>query len=145
MHRNRGIATAILMFAAFMDLLDVTIVNVALPAIRTDLDASGEAYMLEFTVDFAAARIPGVPTPPTTELLRGFRRAGAMYGLEAVFPPGSGPERLRQIHLSHVDAEENLVAPVALTKWDTSHVLVEQPAAGLHGLRWDWPGGSTAE
>lgn len=38
--RLRVPATIVLTFALFMDLMDVTIVNVALPAIRTDLDAS---------------------------------------------------------------------------------------------------------
>ncbi|MCW2755874.1 MAG: hypothetical protein JWQ32_3285 [Marmoricola sp.] len=98
----------------------------------------GEPYMLEFTVDFASARIPGSAPPITTELARGFRRAGAMYALEAMFPAGARPHRLRQIHLSHIDAEENVVAPVALSQWDTANILVERPAAGLHGLRWDW-------
>ena len=47
----------ILMFASFMDLIDVTIVNVALPSIREDLGASPaqlqwivSAYMLAFAV-----------------------------------------------------------------------------------------------
>ena len=37
---RRTVATAVLIFAAFMDLIDATIVNVALPSIRTDLDGS---------------------------------------------------------------------------------------------------------
>ena len=56
---RRGLAMSILIFASFMDLLDVTIVQVALPTIRTDLD-TGEAtlewivsgYMLAFAVLF---------------------------------------------------------------------------------------------
>ncbi|HEY5856600.1 MAG TPA: MFS transporter [Aldersonia sp.] len=54
---RRGLAMTILIFASFMDLLDVTIVQVALPSIRADLDA-GEStlewivsgYMLSFAV-----------------------------------------------------------------------------------------------
>jgi hypothetical protein len=33
--KARGVATFILIFASFMDLIDATIVNVALPSIRT--------------------------------------------------------------------------------------------------------------
>ena len=54
---NRGAAMAVLIFASFMDLLDATIVNVALPSIRADLGASGSqlewvvgGYLLAFAV-----------------------------------------------------------------------------------------------
>lgn len=55
--KGRGQAMAVLIFASFMDLLDVTIVQVALPAIRNDLGASEaelewivSGYMLAFAV-----------------------------------------------------------------------------------------------
>ena len=54
---NRGLAMGVLIFASFMDLLDATIVNIALPSIRVDLDASGSqlewvvgGYLLSFAV-----------------------------------------------------------------------------------------------
>lgn len=54
---RRGLAVGILLFAAFMDLLDVTIVQVALPAIGADLEAPGDSlewvvsgYLLAFAV-----------------------------------------------------------------------------------------------
>jgi EmrB/QacA subfamily drug resistance transporter len=57
MSTRRGLAMGILIFASFMDLLDVTIVQVALPAIRTDLGATPaqlewivSGYMLAFGV-----------------------------------------------------------------------------------------------
>ena len=57
MHTRRGLAMGILIFASFMDLLDVTIVQVALPAIREDLGATPaqlewivSGYMLAFGV-----------------------------------------------------------------------------------------------
>jgi EmrB/QacA subfamily drug resistance transporter len=53
----RGLATFILIFASFMDLIDGTIVNVALPSIRDDLQATPaqlewivSAYLLAFAV-----------------------------------------------------------------------------------------------
>jgi EmrB/QacA subfamily drug resistance transporter len=54
---RRGLAMGILIFASFMDLLDVTIVQVALPTIREDLGATPaqlewmvSGYMLAFAV-----------------------------------------------------------------------------------------------
>lgn len=54
---KRGLAMGVLIFASFMDLLDATIVNVALPSIRTDLSATGAelewivgGYLLAFAV-----------------------------------------------------------------------------------------------
>jgi EmrB/QacA subfamily drug resistance transporter len=59
---RRGLATGILIFAAFMDLVDVTIVNVALPAIRQDLHASAahlEWVLSGYTLTFAVLLITG--------------------------------------------------------------------------------------
>jgi MFS family permease len=54
---NRGLAMSVLIFASFMDLLDATIVNVALPSIQADLGATGAqlewvvgGYLLAFAV-----------------------------------------------------------------------------------------------
>src|SRR5690625_618598 len=40
--RSRAVAVSVLLVALFMDLMDVTIVNVALPAIQQDLGATPE-------------------------------------------------------------------------------------------------------
>ncbi|GAA3513733.1 MFS transporter [Aeromicrobium panaciterrae] len=72
---NRSIATGILMLAAFMDLLDVTIVNVALPAIRSDLDASPahlEWILSGYTLALAVLLITG-------------GRLGDIFGRQRVF------------------------------------------------------------
>src|SRR4029450_9568941 len=52
---ERWLAAFVLMGAALMDLVDITIVNVALPTIQSDLEASGtqlqwvvSGYMLDF-------------------------------------------------------------------------------------------------
>src|SRR5689334_12054484 len=57
MTEKRGLAMGVLIFASFMDLLDATIVNVALPSIRDDLGANGAqlewvvgGYLLAFAV-----------------------------------------------------------------------------------------------
>ncbi len=53
----RWLAVVVLLVASFMDLLDTTIVNVALPSIQEDLDASSaqlvwmvSGYVLSFAV-----------------------------------------------------------------------------------------------
>jgi EmrB/QacA subfamily drug resistance transporter len=75
---RRGLAMGVLIFASFMDLMDATIVNVALPSIRTDLDASGA--QLEWTVGgyllaFAVLMITG-------------GRLGDIYGRRRLFVVG---------------------------------------------------------
>jgi len=57
MARSRTLAIVILLFASFMDLIDATIVNVALPSMRADLEATPaqlewivSSYMLSFAV-----------------------------------------------------------------------------------------------
>jgi EmrB/QacA subfamily drug resistance transporter len=57
MTQKRGLAMGVLIFASFMDLLDATIVNVALPSIQDDLGATGAqlewvvgGYLLAFAV-----------------------------------------------------------------------------------------------
>src|ERR687888_1425070 len=59
---KRWLAAVVMMGAATMDLIDVTVVNVALPTIRRDLDASGaqlewtvSAYMLTFAATLIVA------------------------------------------------------------------------------------------
>ena len=59
---GRWLAAAVMIGAATMDLIDLTIVNVALPTIRTDLGASGtqlewvvSAYMLAFAATLITA------------------------------------------------------------------------------------------
>ena len=76
--KARGIATFILIFASFMDLIDATIVNVALPSIRADLGATAaqlewvvSAYMLAFAV-----------------LLVTGGRLGDIYGRQRIFGLG---------------------------------------------------------
>ncbi|MEO8528714.1 MAG: MFS transporter [Pseudolysinimonas sp.] len=75
---RRGLAMGILVFASFMDLLDVTIVQIALPTIREDLGAT--PAQLEWTVSgymlaFAVLLITG-------------GRLGDIFGRRGVFVVG---------------------------------------------------------
>lgn len=75
---RRGFAIGILLFASFMDLLDVTIVQVALPSIGTDLGASEaqlEWIVSGYLLAFAVALITG-------------GRLGDLFGRQRVFLVG---------------------------------------------------------
>jgi EmrB/QacA subfamily drug resistance transporter len=72
---RRWLALAVMLIAAYMDLLDSTIVNVALPSIRRDLGASDAALQwiaAGYTLAFALALITG-------------GRLGDMYGRKRMF------------------------------------------------------------
>jgi EmrB/QacA subfamily drug resistance transporter len=78
MTEKRGLAMGVLIFASFMDLLDATITNVALPSIRTDLGASGaqlEWVVGGYLLAFAVLMITG-------------GRLGDMFGRKRVFVAG---------------------------------------------------------
>ncbi|WP_433728678.1 MFS transporter [Nocardia sp. CA-129566] len=72
---RRWIAFAVVLAAGFMDLLDVTIVNVAVPSIQTDLDAQYsqvEWIIAAYVLAFAAVLITG-------------GRLGDSYGRKRIF------------------------------------------------------------
>ena len=74
----RWLATACLMLGAFMNILDATIVNLALPAIRDDLGADASALqwvLVVYVLTFAAGLLP-------------FGRFGDIYGRRRVFVIG---------------------------------------------------------
>ncbi len=76
--RRRWFALAIVMTAAFMDLVDVTIVNIALPSMKADMAASDTAIQwitAGYALAFAAALITG-------------GRLGDIYGRKRLFLVG---------------------------------------------------------
>ncbi|MFB6517390.1 MFS transporter [Streptomyces sp. NPDC056401] len=73
--RRRWIALAIVMTAAFMDLVDVTIVNIAIPRMREDLGASTSAIQW-ITAGYALAFAAGLITGG---------RLGDIYGRKRLF------------------------------------------------------------
>src|SRR5690625_297528 len=77
---HRRIAITILLFATFMDLLDVTIVQVALPSIGVDLQASGTTsgwVVSGYLLAFAVALVTG-------------GRLGDIFGRKRIFLIGAG-------------------------------------------------------
>ncbi|MFD6185097.1 MFS transporter [Streptomyces goshikiensis] len=73
--RRRWLALAIVMTAAFMDLVDVTIVNIAIPSMRQDLGASTSAIQW-ITAGYALAFAAGLITGG---------RLGDIYGRKRLF------------------------------------------------------------
>lgn len=75
---GRWATLAVLLLGQFMALLDVTIVNVAMPTIRTDLHASGAALQLVvsmYTISYAMLLITGA-------------RLGDLFGRRRIFMTG---------------------------------------------------------
>src|SRR2546421_7829770 len=77
---RRWLAAIVLIVGALMDMIDVTIVNVALPSIRRDLHASAtqlewvvSGYMLAFAAGLIVAG-----------------KLGDRLGRQRIFPPGVG-------------------------------------------------------
>ena len=70
-HPGRWVALAVLLCAVFMNMLDVTIVNVALPSIQKGLQASNsdiEWVVAGYVLVFALALLP-LPSPPSPPAL----------------------------------------------------------------------------
>ncbi|WP_284578416.1 MFS transporter [Streptomyces sp. 2P-4] len=76
--RRRWLALAIVMIAAFMDLVDVTIVNIAIPSMRGDFGASTSAIQW-ITAGYALAFAAGLITGG---------RLGDIYGRKRLFLVG---------------------------------------------------------
>src|SRR3954468_11036752 len=77
---RRWIAAAVMIVAALMDMIDATIVNVALPTIRADLGAS--ATQVEWIVTAYLL--------PFASLLLVAGRLGDLVGRGRLFPAGHG-------------------------------------------------------
>ncbi|PXW30230.1 UNVERIFIED_CONTAM: EmrB/QacA subfamily drug resistance transporter [Williamsia faeni] len=97
---RRNIAMAILAFAMFMDLMDVTIVNVAIPSIREDLDAT--PAQIEWLVGGYVLAFAGV--------LITAGRLGDRYGRQKVFLIGIVGFTLASVLASTSQTGEILVA-----------------------------------
>lgn len=76
--RRRWLALAIVMTASFMDLVDVTIVNIAIPSMRQDFGASTSAIQW-ITAGYALAFAAGLITGG---------RLGDIYGRKRLFLVG---------------------------------------------------------
>ncbi|MFE1402172.1 MFS transporter [Streptomyces sp. NPDC058770] len=119
--RRRWFALAIVMTAAFMDLVDVTIVNVAIPSIRQDTGASFSSIQwitAGYSLAFAAGLITG-------------GRLGDIHGRKRLFLIGVGGFTLASALCGFAVSPEMLVASRIL-QGGTAALMVPQVLSIVH-------------
>ncbi|MGW1494540.1 MFS transporter [Streptomyces sp. NPDC002402] len=119
--RRRWIALAIVMTAAFMDLVDVTIVNIAIPSMERDLGASFGAIQW-ITAGYALAFAAGLITGG---------RLGDIYGRKRLFLIGITGFTLASA-LCGFAADENMLVASRLLQGATAALMVPQVLAIIH-------------
>ncbi|WNI24277.1 MFS transporter [Streptomyces sp. ITFR-16] len=119
--RRRWFALAIVMTAAFMDLVDVTIVNIAIPSIKQDTGASFSSIqwiVAGYALAFAAGLITG-------------GRLGDIYGRKRLFLIGIGGFTLASALCGFAANPEMLVASRFL-QGGTAALMVPQVLSIVH-------------
>ncbi|SFY28155.1 MFS transporter [Streptomyces atratus] len=119
--RRRWFALAIVMTAAFMDLVDVTIVNIAIPSIREDTGASFSSIQwitAGYSLAFAAGLITG-------------GRLGDIYGRKRLFLIGIGGFTLASALCGFAANPEMLVVSRIL-QGGTAALMVPQVLSIVH-------------
>ncbi|MEU1310277.1 MFS transporter [Streptomyces cinnamoneus] len=119
--RRRWLALAVVMTASFMDLVDVTIVNIAMPNIQKDIGASFSIlqWITEgYALAFAAGLITG-------------GRLGDIYGRRKVFLLGMTGFTLASM-LCGVAADPHLLVASRVLQGATAALMVPQVLAIVH-------------
>ncbi|MFI9212586.1 MFS transporter [Streptomyces sp. NPDC053253] len=119
--KRRWIALAIVMTAAFMDLVDATIVNIAIPSIERDLDASFGAIQW-ITAGYALAFAAGLITGG---------RLGDIYGRKRLFLLGTAGFTLASALCGFAANPEMLVAS-RLLQGAAAAMMVPQVLSIIH-------------
>ncbi|MEV4739933.1 MFS transporter [Streptomyces sp. NPDC049555] len=119
--RRRWLALAVVMTASFMDLVDVTIVNIAMPSIRKDIGASFSTlqWITEgYALAFAAGLITG-------------GRLGDIYGRRRVFLLGMSGFTLASM-LCGTAGDPQLLVAARVLQGATAALMVPQVLAIVH-------------
>ncbi|MFJ9829265.1 MFS transporter [Streptomyces sp. NPDC101160] len=119
--RRRWIALAIVMTAAFMDLVDATIVNIAIPSIERDLSASFGAIQW-ITAGYALAFAAGLITGG---------RLGDIYGRKRLFLTGTAGFTLASA-LCGVAANQEMLVGSRLLQGAAAALMVPQVLSIVH-------------
>ncbi|MFJ2025197.1 MFS transporter [Streptomyces sp. NPDC087897] len=119
--RRRWFALAIVMTAAFMDLVDVTIVNIAIPSIQQETKASVSAIQW-ITAGYALAFAAGLITGG---------RLGDIYGRKRLFLIGIGGFTLASALCGFATGPEMLVA-ARILQGATAALMVPQVLSIVH-------------
>ncbi|SEF78650.1 drug resistance transporter, EmrB/QacA subfamily [Nonomuraea solani] len=159
--RTRAVALAVILLASFMDLLDVTIVNVTVPSIRAELGASPahlQGMLAGYTLAFALGIITGARLGELYGYRRvfligiaGFAAASALCGaaptaevlvaariIQGVFAAAMVPQVLSQIQLMYAPHERG--GPMAAFSSLSGLAAAVGPILGALLLRADWYG-----
>ncbi|WP_367134823.1 MULTISPECIES: MFS transporter [Streptomyces] len=119
--RRRWLALAVVMTASFMDLVDVTIVNIAMPSIKRDIDASfsvlqwlSEGYALAFAIGLITGG-----------------RLGDIYGRKKVFLLGMGGFTLASM-LCGVVSDPQLLVGARVLQGLMGALMVPQVLSIIH-------------
>ncbi|MCJ1679079.1 MFS transporter [Streptomyces sp. APSN-46.1] len=119
--RRRWLALAIVMTAAFMDLVDVTIVNIAIPSMRQDLGASTSAIQW-ITAGYALAFAAGLITGG---------RLGDIYGRKRLFLIGIAGFTAASL-LCGIAANPTVLVGSRLLQGGMAALMVPQVLAIIH-------------
>lgn len=119
--RRRWIALAIVMVASFMDLVDVTIVNIAIPSIQEDTGASFSAIQW-VTGGYALAFAIGLITGG---------RLGDIYGRKRLFLIGIGGFTVASALCGLASGPEMLVG-MRVLQGGTAAMMVPQVLSIIH-------------
>ncbi|MGF1431506.1 MFS transporter [Kitasatospora sp. LaBMicrA B282] len=119
--RRRWIALAIVMTASFMDLVDVTIVNIAVPSIRQDLGASFSAIQW-VTGGYALAFAIGLITGG---------RLGDVYGRKRIFLIGVTGFTVASA-LCGMAADPGMLVATRVLQGGTAALMVPQVLSIIH-------------
>ncbi|WP_232247423.1 MFS transporter [Kitasatospora azatica] len=119
--RRRWIALAIVMTASFMDLVDVTIVNIAVPSIQRDLHASFSAIQW-VTGGYALAFAIGLITGG---------RLGDIYGRKRIFLLGIGGFTVASA-LCGLAGDPSVLVATRVLQGGTAALMVPQVLAIIH-------------
>ncbi|KPI23855.1 drug resistance transporter, EmrB/QacA subfamily [Actinobacteria bacterium OV450] len=119
--RRRWLALAIVMTASFMDLVDVTIVNIAIPSMRQDFGASTSAIQW-ITAGYALAFAAGLITGG---------RLGDIYGRKRLFLVGVAGFTVASL-LCGVAADPSMLVASRLLQGGMAALMVPQVLAIIH-------------
>ncbi|MFJ3198914.1 MFS transporter [Streptomyces sp. NPDC086989] len=120
-HRRRWLALAIVMTASFMDLVDVTIVNIAIPSMRQDFGASTSAIQW-ITAGYALAFAAGLITGG---------RLGDIYGRKRLFLVGVAGFTVASL-LCGIAADPSMLVASRLLQGGMAALMVPQVLAIIH-------------
>ncbi|MFC7217377.1 MFS transporter [Streptomyces polyrhachis] len=119
--RRRWIALAVLMTACFMDLVDATIVNIALPSLQRDLDTSFSTLQW-VTAGYALAFAVGLITGG---------RLGDIYGRRKIFLLGIGGFTVASL-LCGIAADPAMLVGSRLLQGAMAALMVPQVLSIIH-------------